>query len=309
MMLRRQLAAYSPVSVPAIAHATPQLLGFGRDPRAQLEKYLEQEYSATSVALFGSGTQALTAALRNALERCQPGTPVALPAFSCFDLASAVVGAGARVLFYDIARDNLAPDPASLEHALAAGARVVVTSPLYGIPQNWQPIKSLARAYGAVLVEDAAQGGGATLNAEKLGTLGDLSILSFGRAKGWTGGSGGALLVRDDSILRIDSFDGPGLVAELTDVGGIVAHYAFGRPYGYALPAAVPSLRLGQTTYREPKTERSITRAAAAALLATRDAALKEADARKRTANLFLERIGELPNVRTISIPPSSTAG
>jgi perosamine synthetase len=309
MRLRRQLAAYSPVSASGIARATSQLLGFGDDPRARLRGYIERDFNGPSVALFGSGTQALTAALRKARQRVHPDTPVALPAFSCFDLASAVVAAGTPIIFYDLAPDTLSPDPDSLEHALASGARVVVTSPLYGIPQNWQPIKSLARAYGAVLVEDAAQGGGATLNAEKLGTLGDLSILSFGRAKGWTGGSGGALLVRDDSILRIDSFDGPGLVAELTDVGGIVAHYAFGRPYGYALPAAVPSLRLGQTTYREPKTERSITRAAAAALLATRDAALKEADARKRTANLFLERIGELPNVRTISIPPSSTAG
>jgi dTDP-4-amino-4,6-dideoxygalactose transaminase len=167
----------------------------------------------------------------------------------------------------------------------------------------------LARAYGAVLVEDAAQGNGATLNGEKLGTLGDLSILSFGRAKGWTGGSGGALVIRDDSTLPIDGFDGPGFVAELADVGGIVAHYAFGRPYGYALPAAMPSLRLGQTTYRAPKSERSITRSAAAALLATRNAALKEADARKSIANLFLEGIGELPSVRTISIPLNSTAG
>jgi dTDP-4-amino-4,6-dideoxygalactose transaminase len=309
MMLRRQLAAYSPVSASGIARAVSQLVRFGDDPRAQLRRYIERDYNAPSVTLVGSGTQALSVALRKALERGNPNAPVALPAFSCFDLASAVAGAGANVIFYDIARDTLTADPVSLEHALAAGARVVVASPLYGIPQDWQVMTTLANSYGAVLVQDAAQGGGATLNGEQLGTLGEMSTLSFGRAKGWTGGNGGALLERGGSMSRIDQFDEPGLGGELTDIAAMMAHYAFGRPYGYALPTAIPSLRLGQTTYRAPKSERSISRASAAALLATREAAAKEADIRKSTAKLFLERIRECSNVQTISIPANGIAG
>jgi dTDP-4-amino-4,6-dideoxygalactose transaminase len=108
---------------------------------------------------------------------------------------------------------------------------------------------------------------------------------------------------------RVDDFDEPGLSGELTDIGGMAAQYVFGRPYGYALPTAIPSLRLGQTTYRRPKSERSISRPAAAALLATRDAALKEADIRKNNAKLFVDRIGECPNARTISIPADGIAG
>lgn len=168
---------------------------------------------------------------------------------------------------------------------------------------------TLAKAYGAVLVQDAAQGSGAMFNGEPVGALGELSTLSFGRAKGWTGGSGGALLERGNSVPSIDDVQEPGIGGELIDIGGMMAHYAFGRPFAYAIPSAIPSLRLGQTTYRAPKSERSISRAAAAALLATRDAAVKEAEIRKNNAKLFLERIREFPNVRTVSILADGVAG
>jgi len=308
MGLRRQLAAYSPVSAFGIARAASQLTGLGDDPRAPLRRQIASDYNA-SVTLCGSGTQALSVALRKALGETGPGAVVALPAFSCFDVASALLAVDARAVFYDVDRDTLSPDPVSLERALAAGARVAVTSPLYGIPQDWRSLEALADAHGAVLIQDAAQGFGATLDGKRLGALGQLSTLSFGRAKGWTGGNGGALLERGELMFRTDDLDEPGVGGELADIGGMMAQYAFGRPYGYALPNAIPSLRLGQTTFRAPKNERSISRAAAAALLSTRQAALREAEVRKRNASLFLEEIRECPNVGTISIPPEGTAG
>ena len=55
-------------------------------------------------------------------------------------------------------------------------------------------IAEIAERHGLAVVEDAAQGLGATWRGRPLGSFGDVSVLSFGRGKGWTGGVGGALL-------------------------------------------------------------------------------------------------------------------
>src|SRR6266550_976971 len=198
MEIRHQLAAYSPVTAAASLRAAAQTLHLGDDPRPRLRALLQREYDSRSVVLCGSGTQALTIAIREARRRVDPASPVALPAYSCFDVASAAVGADVRVSFYDLDPDTLGPDLSSLERVFRSGAGTAVIAPLYGLPIDWVPLAALAREYGAILIEDAAQGHGARWDGRPLGTLGDISTLSFGRGKGWTGGNGGALLTRND---------------------------------------------------------------------------------------------------------------
>ena len=77
----------------------------------------------------------------------------------------------------------------SVRRALQQGARVIVVSPLYGLPIEWEELSRLASEFGAEIIEDAAQGHGAAWRGRPLGTLGQISILSFGRGKGWTGGA------------------------------------------------------------------------------------------------------------------------
>ncbi len=86
---------------------------------------------------------------------------MALPAFTCFDVATAAVAAALPVVLYDIDPATLAPDFDSLELCLQQGARVVVVSPLYGMPVDWDLVERSAARYGAVVIEDAAQGHGA----------------------------------------------------------------------------------------------------------------------------------------------------
>src|SRR3989442_356539 len=200
-MLRRQPPAYSPVSLSALWSATLHGLRLAPDTRANLIALLECEYAADHVILLGSGTQALQIALRLAMSRV--GDPsVALPAFTCFDVASAAVGASARLRFYDVEPSTLAPDLESLERVLERGTRVVVVTPLYGLPVDWDTIDALAVRHGAIVIEDAAQGHHARWRGRPLGSLGSLSVLSFGRGKGLTGGAGGAPLLREPNLWR-----------------------------------------------------------------------------------------------------------
>ncbi len=190
--MRHQLPAYSPISARGIAAA----LLTSRDANQQLLSLLASQFEAAAVVLCSSGTHALQLVLDAARRRLGAETTVALPAFTCYDVATAAVAGRQPVVLYDIDPDTLAPDLDSVRAALRAGARIIVASPLYGIPVPWEPLADLAKEFGAIVIEDAAQGQGALWNGRPVGSLGELSVISFGRGKGWTGGGGGAVLMR-----------------------------------------------------------------------------------------------------------------
>ena len=202
-----------------------------------------------------------------------------------------------------------------MERALARGARVAVIAPLYGFPVDWDALADLLVRYGAIAVEDAAQGDHAEWRGRKLGSLGPISVLSFGRGKGWTGGSGGALLIRDqapwqglrDTLMEMSS--GTGRLAEVRVLGALAAQWALGRPECYAIPRAVPRLQLGETVYHDPVPPRGMTRAASACLAANRPAAAEEAATRRATALALLAVIGSGPRVRAIRPLAGATPG
>ncbi len=308
MPLRHQLAVYSPVSLRAGGRAAGDALRRGTDPRSLLLVELLRDYAARSGALSGSGTQALQLALAEARRR-GGDAPVALPAFSCYDVAAAAVGEGVRVALYDVDPDTLAPDPASLERVLAAGAGAVVAGPLYGVPLEWDSLRAAADRHGALLVEDAAQGHGASWQGRPLGSLGDLSVLSFGRGKGWTGGRGGALLGRGGAAAAPGALPVPTPADEARTAVLVAAQWLLGRPGVYGIPASIPGLGLGETTYHDPSPPAGITRAAAALLRHAREGSRGEAAARRANAAALLARLPVGRGARAVRVPASAEAG
>jgi dTDP-4-amino-4,6-dideoxygalactose transaminase len=308
MGIRRQLPAYSPITTKAMLGATARALGFGGDPRPRLRNLLVREYGAEAVLLCGSGTQALSFAIHEALGRVDAGRPVALPAFSCFDVATAAIAAGVRGLFYDIEPATLAPDQDSLNRVLRAGAGVVVVAPLFGVPVDWDALSALALSQGAVLIEDAAQCQGAQWKGRRVGSLGGIATLSFGRGKGWTGGRGGALLLSNPDAPPPNGFAPRQLLDEAQTLAGLIAQWALGRPDFYGLPHSIPALRLGETVYRAPEPPTLLTRAGAAMLLSTRHAAERESRVRKANARVLLAAAAGSAS-RPISIHRDATAG
>jgi hypothetical protein len=306
MMLRRQLPAYSPVTVASLRRAVVHGLGPGMDGQADLTAALKREYAADHAVLLGSGTQALQVGLELAMGVVGDAA-VALPAFTCFDVATAAVGARARMRFYDLDPNTLAPDLASLERVLKRGTRVAVITPLYGYPVDWEAIAEVCYRHGAVAVEDAAQGDHAEWRGRMLGSLGPISVLSFGRGKGWTGGSGGALLVREQPpwealLAAVAKLPGSRWqpAAEVRVLGALAAQWVLGRPATYAVPRALPWLQLGETVYHDPVAPGPMTRAASACLATTRAPAALEAAARRATAAELVEAIGAGSRVRPI---------
>jgi hypothetical protein len=172
-------------------------------------------------------------------------------------------------VFYDLDPATLAPDPDSLEAAIAYGLSAVVIVHPYGIPID---IDSLAPAMGETLtIEDAAQGAGASLHERPLGSMGALGALSFGRGKGVTSGRGGALLANDDTGQAVLDdvelpLNGP---AGWSDVAIAAALAWLSHPRIFWAPALLPFLHLGETVYKPPVPPGPISRAGAAVLAHT----------------------------------------
>jgi perosamine synthetase len=288
MTWRWQPPVLSPVSPRALVHGMSAAMGFRSDHHRGVVAALCQRYSAANALLTDTGTSALILALRRIVP---PGGTVAFPGYSCIDLTSAAIGAGMRVRLYDIEPSTLSPDLDSLRKAVARGVDAIVVAHLYGYPADVLGVEAIAAEHGIPVIEDAAQGAGGVLRDRLLGSFGDLSILSFGRGKGMTSGSGGAVLVRTPELAgwtrRMHAELGAGSGGG-REVMTLAAQSLLAYPSMYRLPASIPALKLGEMVYHPPREPRPMAAAAAVILASALRMDEREVQYRRARAKMML---------------------
>jgi perosamine synthetase len=322
MLFRHLPPVASPVSFRALARATAVAARgeTGDVALDRLTQLLREQYRATAVALTDSGTSALVVALRAMLPR---GGTVALPAYGCVDLIAAVVRSGVQVRLYDIDPATLGPDLDSLRRAVGRGVDLIVVAPLYGYPVDMASVRDIAAATGALVIEDAAQHAGARVNGVRVGATGPVTVLSFGRGKGTTGGRGGAVFAteaaRPEVVSALSTWaekpatgattraNGPR--AGWTDLGRAAAQWAFGRPALYAIPASIPALGLGQTVYRPAQEPTPLSRAAATLVVCALMRADADRAARVRRSAWYVQRLSSDGGAQLIQPIPGAEPG
>src|SRR5262249_44341761 len=154
--------------------------------------------SGRRVLLTTSCTHALELALL-ALG-VEPGQEVVCPSFTFVSTANAALRVGARPMFVDIEEETLGIDAAALEATFSPRTAAVIPVHYAGVAPDMDRILGLAGARGVKVVEDAAQGLGATYQGRPLGALADAGCLSFHETKNITCGEGGALVVPDPEV-------------------------------------------------------------------------------------------------------------
>jgi perosamine synthetase len=276
----------------------------------QLRDELRARYGVDRVVLTDSGTSALRLALESIAPAGTGERVVALPGFACYDIATAAVGADYRIALYDIDLDTLGPDTASFERVLGEGAAAAVIAMPFGLVPDWETLARAAEKAGTTLIEDAAQSHGASLSGRRLGGLGALGILSFGRGKGWTGGGGGALLIGAGHDVASPSIADAGSPAtEAVQWAKTVALWLAVHPHVYRLPAAMPWLGLGETRYQEPRPPRSMGAGAAALVLASSATADEEARRRRGNGEWYERALAAEPTVVRFSTVAAARPG
>lgn len=309
MMLRHQLPATSPVTAGALVTGVGALVTGAESPRSGVARRIADRYGAEAVALTDSGTAALILALRMT---AGAGGTVAYPGYACVDLVAAARYTNVRVRLYDLDPVTLSPDLVGIRRVLERGVDALVVAHLYGFPADVQAVRTIAAEFGVPVIEDAAQAAGATLDGRMAGSLGHLSVLSFGRGKGTTAGAGGALLAitpewREAVQRESGELEPRGRGAR--EVAVAAALWALGRPALYSLPSAIPGLHLGETIYHSAHEPRAMSAAAAAVLQHVWGSTEQHTAVRRRNATALEAALASAPELRACRPVRGAAAG
>lgn len=103
---------------------------------------------------------------------------------------------GGIPVFIDTEESSWNMDPVALEKAFSIypDVKLVVCAELYGFPGRIDEIKIICEKHNALLIEDAAEAMGATVDGKQCGSFGDYAAISYNGNKIITGSSGGCLL-------------------------------------------------------------------------------------------------------------------
>lgn len=157
-----------------------------------------------AAAALCSGTAALHLALK--LAGARPGEKVFCQSLTFSATANAIVYTGAEPVFIDSEYDTWNMSPGALERAFGKypDCKVVVLVHLYGIAANIAELKRVCEKYGAVLIEDAAESLGTTVEDGPTGSIGEYGVYSFNGNKIITTSGGGMLVCnREDALSKI----------------------------------------------------------------------------------------------------------
>ena len=156
-----------------------------------------------------NGTDALSLALM--VWNIGPSDAVFVPDFTFFSTGEVVAARGAVPIFVDVDPDTFNMDTNSLEKAILKvqeegklKPRVITPVDLFGCPADYDRILSIAKEYGLLVLEDAAQGFGGSLHGKKNCSFGDISTTSFFPAKPLgCYGDGGAVFTDNDEWAQL----------------------------------------------------------------------------------------------------------
>jgi dTDP-4-amino-4,6-dideoxygalactose transaminase len=196
----------------AVDEAIARVLGhcqfiLGPEVRA-LEAALAEFCGARHAVSCASGTDALLMVLL--AQGIGPGDAVICPTFTFAATAEVVALLGATPVFADVEEASFNLDPQSLRSACAAARalglrpKAVIPVDLFGQPADHERIAAVAQSEGLFVLDDAAQGFGATYRNQRLGAVAHTTATSFFPAKPLgCYGDGGAIFTDDDDLAAV----------------------------------------------------------------------------------------------------------
>jgi dTDP-4-amino-4,6-dideoxygalactose transaminase len=146
-----------------------------------------------------SGTEAIQLALTAVGVRF--GDEVITAANTCVPTVAGISATGAVPVLVDIDPILFTIDPALVEPAITPKTKAILLVHLYGQAADLELLLRIGRQYRIPVIEDSAQGHGASYGGRKLGTLADVGCFSFYPSKNLGAyGDGGAVVTNIDEI-------------------------------------------------------------------------------------------------------------
>lgn len=155
-------------------------------------------YTGTAHGIgVSSGTDALLVALM--AEGIGPGDEVVTTPYSFFATAGVIARVGATPVFADIDPVSLNLDPERVADRITKRTRAIIPVHIFGQVADMVAIMEIARSYGLVVIEDAAQAIGAAHGGRRAGSTGHYGCFSFFPSKNLGGFGDGGMVVTNDA--------------------------------------------------------------------------------------------------------------
>jgi UDP-2-acetamido-2-deoxy-ribo-hexuluronate aminotransferase len=197
---------------PAVDSAIARVLNHGqfilgpevRTFEAELAAFCGAKHAVTCA----SGTDALVLALR--ARGIGPGDAVICPSFTFCATAEVAALVGATPVFVDVDEATFNIDAKGIAGAIEVAKglglkpKAVIPVDLFGLAADHAAVAAAAEAEGLFILDDAAQGFGATFNNRRLGSFGHATATSFFPAKPLgCYGDGGAVMTDDADMADV----------------------------------------------------------------------------------------------------------
>lgn len=167
---------------------------------SRIEAFFSERFDSQPALYVPSGRFGLWLA---ALHTLPPAARVLLSPVTCEQVLYALLAAGMKPVFGPVnpATGNL--DPCAVSPAQWDSIDAVLTTNLYGMPDDMVRLQEVKERHGVTLIEDACHAFDSSVGGQRIGSFGTCSVFSLAKH---AGGSGGVLLFRDEK-------DRPALVA------------------------------------------------------------------------------------------------
>lgn len=179
------------------------LLGLGGKKAVQnLKLTLSESLGGPAIDLY-KGREALTAALGQVPTKGKR-MRVGIIGLTCYAVYQAVEAVGAEAVYIDVAKNslNFTIEQLKKTYKKYPDISVVIVQNTLGVPAPIFKIAEFCKQHEIILIEDLAHSIGSFYNSDNLaGTVGDMTVCSFGRDKIVDAVSGGGLIIRNEKLL------------------------------------------------------------------------------------------------------------
>lgn len=162
------------------------------------ERAVAEFVGAKESVAVNSGTAALHAAAFAA--GIGPGDEVIIPPITFVASSNCVLYMGGKPVFADVIPGTLNLDPTDVERKITPRTRAIIAVDYAGQPCEHSKLRVLADQHKLTVIEDASHALGATYQGRKIGTLHELTTLSFHPVKHITTAEGGMILTDDPAF-------------------------------------------------------------------------------------------------------------
>lgn len=162
----------------------------------EIENDVMSRVGAKYAVTVGNASAALLLALRAV--GVGPGDEVIMPAVASSEVASQIIGLGARPVFADVMENGLVIDPCSAAERITRRTRAILPLHVFSCLADMPRIRQLADRNDLAVIEHACGQLSAECHGASAGRWGDVGIFSFSQRDGSCPFVEGAVMVTDN---------------------------------------------------------------------------------------------------------------